>query len=143
MSKELFQSQYIKYKKADAQSSIDSERNDISINNATMVSACDHYLMVSDKLLEAQDGKYAQILNDIGINHATEAYDPMQHSAKQTFDDYSEKLNKTMLLNQDPVDFALRDYAIAAKIPTVCVGLEEENRDEIASQMKPNSPMFG
>lgn len=137
--KELFNAKYIQYTKANAESEIDLERNNISINNATMVSACEHYLMVSDKLLE----KHKTEFDSIEIGKATPEWDPVENSAFDTFDHYKDQLNKTMLLNQDPVDFALRDYAIAAKIPTVCVGLVRDNRDAIANEMEPNSPIFG
>ena len=138
--KSLFNSKYIQYTKANKDAEAGSpERENISINNATMVSACDHYLMVSDKLIE----KYETKFTNIGIAKATDAWDPTTHSAFETFNHYKDQLNKTMLLNQDPVDFVLRDYAIAAKIPAVCVGLEKDHRDEIAATMKHNSPMFG
>ncbi|MCQ3914757.1 MAG: hypothetical protein MJ201_03135 [Mycoplasmoidaceae bacterium] len=110
-----------------------------------MVSACDHYLMVSDKLIE----RYKEKFDNIGITK----YGDAPASAISTFTTYMDKtreshLNSYMLLNQDPVDFALRDYAIAAKIPTICVGLLSDQpgaseRELVASVMRPNAPMFG
>ncbi len=136
--KDLFNHKYIEYTKA-INVEGDKDRDNITINNATMASACDHYLMVSDKLI----AKYKQQFNDIGITEAQGAWYSKEKTAYETFQHYENQLNKTMLLNQDPVDFALRDYAIAAKIPVVCVGLEEAHRDDIAKTMKPNSPIFG
>ncbi|XQP55610.1 MAG: hypothetical protein ACOQNY_02275 [Mycoplasmoidaceae bacterium] len=140
---------YIQYTKAINEEGAPT-RDNISINNATMVSACDHYLMVSDKLVE----KYGNVLTNIGITKADGAWDPTTHTAIQTFDEYmnsqrASHLDNYMLLNQDPVDFALRDYAIAAKIPTICVGLLSDDdpstseREKVAAVMKQNSPIFG
>ncbi|MCQ3914424.1 MAG: hypothetical protein MJ201_01215 [Mycoplasmoidaceae bacterium] len=141
----MFNSKYVLYVKADAKSQKDDERNNPSINNATMISACDHYLMASAQLL----AKYDNIFTKLGITEgAIGVADPIT-----TFNTYMDStreshLNNNMLLNQDPVDFVLRDYAIAAKIPTICVGLLSDDpgtsqREIVASKMKPNSPIFG
>ncbi|XQP55333.1 MAG: hypothetical protein ACOQNV_00990 [Mycoplasmoidaceae bacterium] len=143
--KNLFNSRFIQYTKS-INVETDPDFDNISVNNATMVSACDHYLMASNKLLTADNGKYRTILANFGIAEATgtDVWDPDENTPLDTFKHYENQLNNTMLLNQSPVDFVLRDYAIAAKIPTVCVGLEEDtSRDYVASKMKPNSPIFG
>lgn len=146
--KELFNSKYIQYTRA-SKVKEDPNRDNVSINNATMISACDHYLMVSDQLLSAEEGKYSQILTDIGITKQADA----PTNAIETFNTYMDQsrtshLNNNMLLHQDPADFVLKDYAIAAKIPTICVGLLGDEpgaseREIVAAAMKPNSPMFG
>lgn len=138
--RDLFNRKYIEYVKANAAKDPGSEeRENISINNATMISACEYFLMVSDQLLK----NYAEEFATLEITPATPKISPSAN-ASEVFNTYKDELNKTMLLNQDPVDFALRDYAIAAKIPVVCVGLlDEEVRNAIADQMKPNSPIFG
>ncbi len=135
--KDLFNSKYVKYTKAINEESAPT-RDNISVNNATMISACEHYLMVSDKLLE----KFGDKLEAKGITQASPSIDP-EKPAYEVFTHFKDQLDKHWLLNQDPVDFALRDYAIAAKMPVVCVGLEEDHRDEIAAAMEPNSPIYG
>lgn len=107
-----------------------------SINRATVVASVDHYLMISNNLKEE------------AINHGlTQARDVSSSTTKQIFDEYKNRLNKKMLINQSPYTFALRDYAIASKSMTGYLEKDEEItpgiQNEVSSWVDNNAPILG
>ena len=76
-----------------------------SINYATVVAAVDHYLMVSEDIEEQAKQSGLTLGRDVteGCNTAS------------IFAEYKDRLNKSVLVHQNPDKWQLRDYAIAAR----------------------------
>ena len=76
-----------------------------TVNYATVVSGVENYLMISkDMQLEAE--KHDLTLGkDVSVGYNT----------AMIFDEYKDKLNNNVLIHQNPSNYRLRDYAVAAK----------------------------
>lgn len=82
----------------------DVSERDLSINYAAVVSAVEHYVMV------AKSDEQAAI--DAGL---TLGEDATKLNTRAVFDTYKDRLNKNVLIHQEPSNRYLRDYAIASK----------------------------
>ena len=107
-----------------------------TINYATVVSAVDNYLMVSQDL-EAEASKHNLVLGkDVREDYTTETI----------FAEYKDKLNTSVLIHQTPTKWQLRDYAIAAK--AMCFYSDfydgsSEAKNEILQWADVNCPVLG
>lgn len=77
---------------------------DLSINYAAVVSSVEHYIMVAKT--DEQTAK------DSGLSLGADA---TELNTREVFDTYKDKLNKGVLVHQEPANRYLRDYAIASK----------------------------
>ena len=77
---------------------------DLSINYAAVVSSVEHYVMVAKS--EEQAAKNSGF---------TLGADATELNTRDVFDTYKDKLNKSVLVHQEPANRYLRDYAIASK----------------------------
>lgn len=112
--KDRFNSKFVLY----TSPSNNSQSKNTSINNATAVSGVEKYLMISDNLKDEAES--------YGLIQAEDVTDTTVWTPLYTLNKYKNELNKTIMLNQAPVDYALRDYAIAGKMFAIYMDYEDQ-----------------
>ncbi|MDE7406132.1 MAG: hypothetical protein K2M89_04605 [Clostridiales bacterium] len=108
---------------------------DLSINYAAVVSSVEHYVMVakSDE----------QAAKDSGF---TLGKDATELSTREVFDTYMDRLNKGVLVHQEPANRYLRDYAIASKAMCFYSDYYDGDSDvknDILAWADDNAPILG
>lgn len=127
--KSAFNSKYVLYKTPTDQ---DKQTNH-SINHAGTIAGVEKYLMISQNL-----EMKARMLG------LTLGRDATNLKTIDVFNEYKDRLNHNMMLNQNPVDFALRDYGIAAKVFETYLDYEDEEVwDAIDPWLDDAAPMLG
>lgn len=106
-----------------------------TINYATVVAGVEKYLMIS-KDLEATAVE----------NGLTLGKDVTSYNTASVFAEYKDRLNKSVLIHQEPSKWQLRDYAIASK--AMCFYSDfydgsSDSKNEILSWADDNAPILG
>ena len=153
--KNTFDSKYILYSRNMQKKGEEIVNMSTSINSACTIAAVKHYLVV-DKELEDE-------FQDEFIEHGfSQAYDARNIKATDFFDNEEshkqlhqirKQLSNKMLINQNPDNESLRDYAIASKSFISYVDYEYNYReqmvqwqhwvDTLANWLVPNAPILG
>lgn len=107
-----------------------------SINYATVVSAVDNYLMVSADLQNEAANHNLSLGKDVREDYNTASI----------FAEYKGRLNKSVVVHQNPTKWQLRDYAIAAK--AMCFYSDfydgsSDTKNEILQWADVNCPVLG
>ena len=88
------------------------DSGDDGLNVATTICSAEGYLPVEESLLSVAQSEWG--LGEVKVDTTNTTDDGDYRDEKWSFDEYKDKLSKSILIHQDPQKSNMRDYAVAA-----------------------------